>query len=98
MRPKGGIRKNAGRPKGSRNKLTAVANANLVELAKAHTEEMLLILVRLARNSESDGVRAEAGVAVLDRGNGKPAQTHEIAGKDGQPIILEIVRFSDAKT
>ena len=72
--PKGGKRQSAGRPKGSRNKLTAAANATLTELAKAYTTEMLGVLVYLARNSDSDGIRATCAFGLLDRGHGKPKE------------------------
>jgi hypothetical protein len=72
--PKGGKRESAGRPKGSRNKLTATANATLTELAQAYTDEMLRILVDLARNAESEGVRATCAFGLLDRGHGKPKE------------------------
>ena len=40
MKPKGGKRKSAGRPKGSRNKVTAAANATLTALAQGYTEHI----------------------------------------------------------
>jgi hypothetical protein len=56
------------------NKVTAAANATLTALAQGYTEEMLAILVDLARNSASDGVRATCAFGLLDRGHGKPKE------------------------
>ena len=46
---RGGQRPNAGRPQGRRNLITAAANATLTEMARAYTEEMLSLLVEIAR-------------------------------------------------
>ena len=76
---RGGKRQNAGRPQGRRNKITAAANATLTEMARAYTEEMLGLLVAVARGEiEAGSGRIHAIEGVLDRGNGKPATTMEI--------------------
>jgi hypothetical protein len=76
---RGGKRQNAGRPQGRRNKITAAANATLVEMARAYTPEMLELLVAVARGEiEASSGRIHAIEGVLDRGNGKPATTMEI--------------------
>jgi hypothetical protein len=86
---RGGKRQNSGRPKGRRNKLTAAANATLTEMARAYTEEMLTLLVTVARGEiEACPGRVRAIEAVLDRGNGKPATTMEITGLNvGVPMV-----------
>jgi hypothetical protein len=62
--------------------------ATLIELAKVHTEEMLDLLVGIARSKESASARVTAIIAVLDRGNGKPKEAVdlEVSGKGGGPI------------
>jgi hypothetical protein len=85
----GGKRENAGRPPGSRNKVTAENGRRLTELAAPLTPEMLEILVSIARDETTSPVaRITAAVAVLDRGNGKPMQSHEFGGRDGKPIQI----------
>jgi hypothetical protein len=76
---RGGKRPSAGRPKGRRNKITAAANATLTEMARGYTEEMLDLLVAVARGEiEASSGRIHAIEGVLDRGSGKPATTMEI--------------------
>jgi hypothetical protein len=88
----GGKRENAGRPPGSRNKVTAENGRRLKELAALHTAEMLEILLSMARDeTTSPAARIAAAVAVLDRGNGKPMQSHEFGGPDGKPIAIQPV-------
>jgi hypothetical protein len=79
---------NSGKPKGSRGKLEAENRASLIALAKVYTEEMLNLLVGIARGGESESARIAAIVAILDRGNGKPKEAVdvEVSGKDGGPI------------
>ena len=47
--------------------------------ARAHTEEMLLVLVDIARNGQKEAARASAAIAVLNRAWGTPAQSVEIS-------------------
>jgi hypothetical protein len=89
-RAHGGKRRNAGRKPGSRNKVTVLIKASLAETAKAYTAEMLGVLIEIANNDKlSPNARAVAAQAVLDRGHGKPTQSHEHTGKDGGPIATE---------
>lgn len=83
---KGGARPGAGRPKGAKDKATAVLKATLEELARGHTETALAVLVQVAQSSESDAARVAAANALLDRGYGKPRQGVEHSGLDGGPI------------
>jgi hypothetical protein len=87
MGRKTGCRKTGGRKAGVLNKITREANMALAELCQAYTQEMVEILVTVARDRKATPTaRAAAAEAVLDRGNGKPAQYHEMGGKDGGPI------------
>jgi hypothetical protein len=53
-------------------------------------------LAGIARNSTSDQARVSAAQALLDRGWGKPAQTH--TGEDGGgPIQVIIRRITDTE-
>jgi hypothetical protein len=61
----------------------------LTQLCQAHTEEMVGVLVEIARSENaSPAARVVAAQAVLDRGNGKPMQSHEFSGRDGKPIPI----------
>jgi hypothetical protein len=87
MGRKTGCRKTGGRKAGVRNKITREANMALAELCQAYTLEMVEILVTISRDRKATPTaRAAAAEAVLDRGNGKPAQYHEMGGKNGGPI------------
>jgi hypothetical protein len=57
-------------------------------MARAHTEEMLGLLVAVARGEvEASPGRVHAIEGVLDRGNGKPATTMEVKGSlNGIPM------------
>jgi hypothetical protein len=53
---------------------------------------MVTVLVELARcKKASPAARAVAAQAVLDRGNGKPIQSHEFSGPEGSPIPIRPV-------
>lgn len=88
---KGGARPGAGRKKGSRNKATIQAKRALSELAQEHTKDALNTLVFIAKKGQSDSARVAAAVAILDRGYGRPPQSHEIAGPDGAPLRFQNV-------
>jgi hypothetical protein len=91
---RGGQRRNAGRPKGTRNKLTAAANATLTEMAKAYTPEMLDLLVAVARGEiEAGPGRVHAIEGVLDRGNGKPAAMMEVKGSLNGALIAPTINL-----
>jgi hypothetical protein len=85
----GGKRPGAGRKPGSKDKATATQVATLSDLARAHTETAINVLVQVAQASESDAARVSAANAILDRGYGKPTQLNEHTGKDGGPIQTE---------
>jgi hypothetical protein len=69
-----------GRPKGK----------VLGELARAHTEEAIRVLVEVMNNKKaSPSARVSAASAILDRGYGKPPQA--ITGPDGDPVRIEVI-------
>ena len=74
----GGKRPGAGRRKGSQNKRTTELGAKLSELAQAHTENALRVLVDVAMNGSNDGARVSAASAILDRAYGKPKQSVDL--------------------
>jgi predicted SpoU family rRNA methylase len=57
-------------------------------LARAHTDHAVKVLSTVAANSENDGARVTAAVALLDRGWGKPNQV--VTGEDGGDIRVTI--------
>ncbi|MEO9633074.1 MAG: hypothetical protein ABJG14_21860 [Sulfitobacter sp.] len=83
---RGGARKGAGRPKGSRSAATKEQIKTISELAKDHAPAALKALVQVATRGKSEAARVSAASAILDRGYGKPSQSHEVTGKDGKPI------------
>ena len=77
---RGGARPGAGRPPGSRNKITLEDGRTLGELAREQTEFALDVLVSVASDTEAPpSARVTAATAILDRGWGKPPQGHELA-------------------
>lgn len=86
---RGGSRSGAGRPKGSRDAATKEHLATLTELAREHTDIALNALVQVASNGVSENAKVSAAIAILDRGYGKPVQSLEHSGPDGDPIELE---------
>ena len=72
--------------------------ANLRSLARGHTEMALRTLAGIASSGESESARVAAAVHLLDRGWGKPAQTHTDADGEGKirVVIRHIVEGRDA--
>src|SRR5215207_8448917 len=68
------------------------ADIDVKQLARKHTIPAVETLAEIALDKESKGSeRVAAAVALLDRGWGKPTQTH--AGEDGAaPILHRIER------
>jgi len=66
-------------------------------LARSHTESCIRSLAGIAAHGESEGARIAACVALLERGWGKPAQTHTGADGDGdiQVVIRHIIEGRD---
>jgi hypothetical protein len=79
----GGKREGAGRPKGSRNKVTADIKA----IAQSFGEEAIKGLIEISRDTEAPhAARVAAFREVLDRGYGKAKQGIEMTGEEGGPI------------
>ena len=66
------------------------AAVNLQSLARVHTETCIRRLAAIAAKGDSDAVRVSAIGMLLDRGWGKPAQSH--TGEDGEGSIQVIIR------
>lgn len=64
------------------------------ELARSYTVEAIQKLVTLMRSAEEEKVQALAAIAILDRGHGRPAQAVEVSGKDGGPLIVNLVKYA----
>jgi hypothetical protein len=67
----GGIRPGAGRPSGSKNKVTPEIRA----MAMKHCPAALDTIVHLATNAETEATRLAAAKELLDRAYGKPRQS-----------------------
>lgn len=94
MTQRGGKRPGAGRPKGARDKATREQGATLGEMARAHTAAALKTLAAIAKSGESEAARVSAANALLDRGYGRPPQSLELSGPDGEPIALDLSMLS----
>lgn len=87
---RGGKRPNAGRKPGSANKITVLIKASLAETAKAYTADAIGVLVEIMVNPmHPAAARATCANSLLDRGWGKPAQSLEVSGKDGGPVLVK---------
>lgn len=93
---RGGKRPGAGRPKGAVDRATIEQKATLEELARAHTETAINVLVQVAQASESDAARVSAAGLILDRGYGKARQAVEHTGKDGGPITTQEISDTES--
>ena len=77
---------NAGRKKGSLNKVTQ----DLQGMAQVYTEDALRVLVEIAKDDEAPKpARVSAAVAILDRAHGKPTQA--ITGEGGKDLIAPVL-------
>lgn len=77
--------KAGGRKAGTPNKATR----ELKEIAGAYTEEAVLALVKVLRESESDAARVSAAKELFDRSHGKAPQAH--TGPEGGDMIVRIL-------
>jgi len=50
------------------------------------------ILAGIAKDGTNEAARVSAAVALLDRGWGRPAQTHQHTGADGANEITVVLR------
>lgn len=70
----------AGRPK---------KDSWLTELAQAYGPEALDLLVQQMR-SDNPAIAQKAASLLLERGFGKPRQSVEMTGSDGQPLVQSV--------
>jgi hypothetical protein len=82
MAGKGGKREGAGRKAGVPNKATA----DIKEIARQHAPEIVMELVRLAKEADTAAARIAASKEVLDRAYGKSPQA--VVGDAENPIRL----------
>lgn len=75
--PKGGW-PGAGRPKGSKDKVSAAAKATMAELAKDYAPYAIRKIVRLAQKGKTQVIQLAACKEILDRAYGKPAQSMDM--------------------
>lgn len=83
---RGGKRPGAGRPKGSRNRLTEQRKATLREMAMEHVPVAIAALAEVAQTG-TDAARVAAANSLLDRAFGKALQAVELSGPDSGPVI-----------
>jgi hypothetical protein len=69
----------------------------VTQFARAHTEEMVMILVDIARSGEKDAARASAAIAILNRGWGTPAQSMEISAPKEKEFDLSSLTPEELK-
>jgi hypothetical protein len=73
-----------GRPKGE---------GEVRALARVHTDAAIAKLAEWMM-SKNPKASVAACTALLDRGWGKPAQSLEVAGKDGGPLVVNLVKYA----
>lgn len=56
------------------------------KVAAWHGPRAIQELAKIMKTSNSDSVRVQAAIALLDRAYGKPAQAHHLSGPEGGPI------------
>jgi hypothetical protein len=85
--------KRPGRPKGSKNRVTAEIKSIAAKHGKRAIREMASIAFGKAEN-ESSGekqLRVRCMENLLDRGFGKPVANTELTGKDGAPLAVSLL-------
>ena len=68
----------------------ARAPTDIRSLARSHTNMAIKILAGIAKDGTNEAARVSAAVALLDRGWGKPPQSH--TGEDGEGQIRVVIR------
>jgi hypothetical protein len=89
MAKKGGKRIGAGRPAGSKNKVTPEIKA----MAQKHCPEALEMIVQLAQSADNESTRLAAAKELLDRGYGKSRQVVDADLKHGGAVQIEMVKL-----
>ena len=92
MAGRGGKRPGAGRPPGSKNKLSLEKAKTLTELAGVHTEDALTVLAEIMNDkTATPAARVTAANSILDRAHGKPIQgIYEAPPGDAPPLSVAI--------
>jgi hypothetical protein len=85
IKPRGGRRPGAGRPRGVANKLTADIKA----LAADYGEGSLQTLAWIKDHGKSEQARVAAAKELLDRAYGRPRQELDVTRNEGLTVILE---------
>ena len=67
----GGHRNGSGRPKGAKSKLALINNQRLAGAIQEHSEEVIDILIKIAKTSSNDNARISACNLLLNRCYGK---------------------------
>ena len=78
-------RRPRGRPLGAQNKI----HIDIKELCRSHAPKIIAELLRIASEGKTETVKIMAAKEILDRGFGRPAQSVEMTGKDGQPLMRQ---------
>jgi hypothetical protein len=78
--PRGGKREGAGRPPGPNGR--GAAFKHLRELARSHTEEAVLTIVNLMRESTDERLRLACANTILDRAFGKTREGQVVEQQD----------------
>jgi hypothetical protein len=89
MSQRGGKRPGAGRPPGSKQKVTPEIKA----MAQKHCPEALEMIVQLAQNAENESTRLAAAKELLDRGYGKSRQVVDADLRHGGAVQIEMVKL-----
>lgn len=87
---RGGLRPNAGRPKGSNNKSTVSQKATISELAREYAPDALRTLASVMKDDGQTGsARVAAANALLDRAYGRPKEI-PADPEDAAPMAITI--------
>lgn len=93
---RGGPRPGSGRPKGRPNRATQKQKGTIEALARSYAPVAMKALAKIAQKGESESARVAASNSLLDRGYGRPRQSHQISGPNGGPISsLDLTNVSD---
>jgi hypothetical protein len=71
-----------GRPKVTQEEI------DLIKACKSKSYAALEVIESLMYSARNDQVRLNAAIAILDRGYGKPRESHELVGKNGAPLAI----------
>lgn len=90
------VKGKSGNPSG-RPKITLADGRSLKDIARAHTEDAVAVLVELMSDEDTAApARVSAASAILDRGWGKPSQEIE-AGDGAMAFLAELIAERRAK-